>query len=284
MSVRPSRAHRTYFTFAITCISQYMILRDRVFGLSKKGRQPVGIHERALRRTLPALPASSMRYLLSRSLSRRMRRFCSATASAKPSSNGSVCSSCSPPMAWRLWCLTTRAMATAPAGPIGISLKQDAVAAFAALRDHAPYLPVSVLGFSLGSGVAAAAIHQLNAHRLVLCEAFTSFRNAAAAAMGPQGLTHLVPPIWHAQQPLADCSCPSSSCMAKKTGCFPAKMAHELAGWCSPARNPADSGNLAQPALSHVRTLTTGDRSLRGSANSSAGLQTGCTCGRPRPR
>ena len=118
----PSRAHRTYFTFAITCISRYMILRDRVFGLSEKGRRPVGDSRARFAHTpSPAGPAGSMRCLSSLSLSPRMRRSCSATASAKPSSSGSASSSCSPQMASRRWCSITRDTARAPGVPTGIS-------------------------------------------------------------------------------------------------------------------------------------------------------------------
>ena len=42
----------------------------------------------------------------------------------------------------------------------------DTMAAFATLQKLAPRMPHSVLGFSLGSGVAAATINKLRAHRL----------------------------------------------------------------------------------------------------------------------
>jgi len=109
------------------------------------------------------------------------------------------------------------------------------VAAFTSLRSLAPDLPASVLGFSLGSGVATATINRLDAHRLILCQAFTSFRRAATAAWIPKGLTRLVPPIWRAQQPLADCRLPVLIVHGEKDRLFSPRMASELAAFCSPA-------------------------------------------------
>jgi alpha-beta hydrolase superfamily lysophospholipase len=231
----PSRAHRTYFTFAITCISRYMILRDRIFGLSKKGRQPVGISERALRHTIlsagssldavfvePVSFPAHAAVLLCHGIGETVEQWFGVQQLLAANGVASLVFDYS-------------GYGNSTGRPDWDQFEQDAVAAFAALRDHAPDLPVSVLGFSLGSGVAAAAIHQLNAHRLILCEAFTSFRGAATAAWVPKGLTHLVPPIWHAQQPLADCCVPVLIVHGEKDRLFPAKMAHELAGWCSPA-------------------------------------------------
>jgi pimeloyl-ACP methyl ester carboxylesterase len=110
----------------------------------------------------------------------------------------------------------------------------DAIAAFGALQERTPELPVSVLGFSLGSGVATAAIQRVPAHRLILCEAFTSFRHAAASVGIPRLLTRLVPPIWHAQPHLARCKLPVLVVHGEKDRILPIAMAHELAGWCEP--------------------------------------------------
>jgi alpha-beta hydrolase superfamily lysophospholipase len=110
----------------------------------------------------------------------------------------------------------------------------DAVAAFAALKDLAPSLPISLLGFSLGSGVATATVHRLAARRLILCEAFTSFRHAAASVGIPRPLARLVPPIWNAQPRLAECKLPVLIVHGEKDRLFPIAMAHELAGWCEP--------------------------------------------------
>ena len=103
-----------------------------------------------------------------------------------------------------------------------------------ALESLAPELPMSVLGFSLGSGVATAIINQLGAHRLILCEAFTSFRDAATVSWIPRRFAHLVPPIWHARSALSNCCLPVLVVHGARDKLFPAAMASELAGYCSP--------------------------------------------------
>lgn len=76
---------------------------------------------------------------------------------------------------------------------------EDLFAAYAELRHRvSPETPVFVLGFSLGSGIAA---HGASALRppvagLFLCEAFDSFREAACAAGVPRWLAHAVPDVW----------------------------------------------------------------------------------------
>ena len=85
--------------------------------------------------------------------------------------------------------------------------EMDAAAAFGALQERAPGLPMSVLGFSIGSGVAAAAIPRLPAQRLIL-RGLHVIRNAAVACGVPRALARFVPPIWHAQAALAKCELP----------------------------------------------------------------------------
>jgi hypothetical protein len=76
---------------------------------------------------------------------------------------------------------------------------EDLVAAYSELRRRVgPETPVFVLGYSLGSGIAAhgAATLRPTIAGLFLCEAFDSFRNAACALSVPQRLTRMVPDIW----------------------------------------------------------------------------------------
>ena len=76
---------------------------------------------------------------------------------------------------------------------------EDLIAAYAALRQYVgAEAPVFVLGFSLGSGIAAhgaAALHP-PVTGLFLCEAFDSFRGAACTAGVPRWLMPLVPDVW----------------------------------------------------------------------------------------
>jgi pimeloyl-ACP methyl ester carboxylesterase len=77
-----------------------------------------------------------------------------------------------------------------------------------------------------------AAINRLGASRLVLCEGFTSFRSAARAAWVPKPFSRLVPPIWHAREPLANCKVPVLIVHGEKDTLFPVAMAHDLASFC----------------------------------------------------
>jgi uncharacterized protein len=253
----PSRAHRRYFTFAITCISRYMILRDRIFGLSKKGRRPIGIHERALRRTIasassrldavfvePVSVPAHAAVLLCHGIGETVEQWFGVQQLLAANGVASLVFDYS-------------GYGKSTGRPDWDQFEQDTMAAFATLRGIAPNLPASILGFSLGSGVATATINRLDAHGLILCQAFTSFRHAAKAAWIPKGLSRLVPPIWHAHQPLAVCRVPVLIVHGEKDRLFSPKMASELAAYCSPAAKvlliPGTSHNqpFRQPHLNY---------------------------------
>jgi alpha-beta hydrolase superfamily lysophospholipase len=76
---------------------------------------------------------------------------------------------------------------------------EDLVAAYGELRRRVgPEAPVFVLGYSLGSGIAAhgAAALRPAVAGLFLCEAFDSFRGAACAIGIPRWLAHTAPDVW----------------------------------------------------------------------------------------
>lgn len=108
----------------------------------------------------------------------------------------------------------------------------DAISAFLYLQRLAPAAPISVLGFSLGSGVAAATINRVSAERLILCAAFTSFQSALCAIGLPPRLASLAPPIWSAEESLRGCTLPVLIVHGGKDRLFPVNMASELASCC----------------------------------------------------
>ncbi len=110
--------------------------------------------------------------------------------------------------------------------------EQDAIAAFAHLEGLVAGAPIAVLGFSLGSGIAAAITGRVRANRLVLCAGFTSFRAAAHSLGVPRGLAHLIPPLWHIDEALRDCQLPILVVHGEKDRLFPVRMATELARCC----------------------------------------------------
>ena len=123
--------------------------------------------------------------------------------------------------------------------------EDDAVSAFNLLK-RLVSVPITILGFSLGTGVAATILNRVSAERLVLCAGFSSFRKAARAAWFPGFLSPLVPPIWSAADTLRNCKLPILIVQGDHDRLFPMQMAHDLVA-CSGGR--ADL--LVLPARSH---------------------------------
>jgi len=112
----------------------------------------------------------------------------------------------------------------------------DSIAAFRSLEGLAADSEcgegITVLGFSLGSGIAAAVMNRVRASRLVLCAGFTSFRAAAHSLGLPQRLGPLIPPLWPMAEVLRDCRIPILVVHGEKDRLFPVRMAAELAECC----------------------------------------------------
>jgi uncharacterized protein len=111
--------------------------------------------------------------------------------------------------------------------------ERDAVSAFEYLKRRMPSVPISVLGFSMGSGIAAAILHQVPVHRLVLCAAFTSFKAAAFSAGIPVWLSGFIPDIWHTEQALRVCSVPALLVQGENDRLIPVQMALDLDASCA---------------------------------------------------
>jgi hypothetical protein len=127
-----------------------------------------------------------------------------------------------------------------------IQCETDAEAAFQQLARLTSPLPIGILGFSLGSGPAAAIASRVHADHLILGAAFTSFRDAARVAGVPRALSKLVPPIWSAMDSLRDCSVPVLILHGERDKLFPVRMAHDLAACC-----PGKVELLVVPDLAH---------------------------------
>lgn len=78
------------------------------------------------------------------------------------------------------------------------ALREDTKAAYTSLRSATPGLPVFLLGFSMGTGVAADAVPSLlpPPAGLILCQPFVSFRAAAAEITHSRLLARIVPDVW----------------------------------------------------------------------------------------
>lgn len=109
----------------------------------------------------------------------------------------------------------------------------DAESAFRTLQRLTAPLPVSLLGFSLGSGVAAAVLPRVPASSLLLCAAFTSMQ-AAARSVGVFGiLASATPDIWNSAESLRACRVPVQIVHGGKDRLFPVDMASALKAACS---------------------------------------------------
>lgn len=122
----------------------------------------------------------------------------------------------------------------------------DAISAFHTLQLLTNAAPISVLGFSLGSGVATAIIGKVPARHLILCAAFTSLQNAACSVGFPKFLSFLAPPIWNSGVSLATCPFPLLVVHGENDRLFPVEMAKELATLCG-----SESDLLIVPNTSH---------------------------------
>lgn len=110
--------------------------------------------------------------------------------------------------------------------------EQNAISAYEALRSLVPNVPTSLLGFSMGSGIAAAIAGRVHPARLVLCSAFTSFRDAACILGFPRSWSPALPKIWNAKESLRQCSFPILIVHCERDRAFPVRMAAELATNC----------------------------------------------------
>lgn len=117
--------------------------------------------------------------------------------------------------------------------PDWLQCEQDAVSAFQLLKQLAPEVPTSLLGFSLGTGVAPAILDRVMPDRIILCAGYSSFRNAARAAWIPGFMSPLVPAIWSAKDALCNCALPVLVVQGTNDRLFRIQMAHELVRCCN---------------------------------------------------
>jgi alpha-beta hydrolase superfamily lysophospholipase len=127
-----------------------------------------------------------------------------------------------------------------------LQCERDAVSSFQLLQRLASGVPITLLGFSLGTGIAPAILNRVTADRLILCAGYTSFRNAARAAWIPPFLSFLVPPIWSAKDSLCNCNLPILIVQGTHDRLFNKRMANDLLACCN-----GRAELLVLPARSH---------------------------------
>jgi alpha-beta hydrolase superfamily lysophospholipase len=128
------------------------------------------------------------------------------------------------------------------------TLREDTQAAYAHLRAAAPGLSVFVLGFSMGTGVATDAVPYLSPPPagLILCQAFTSLRAAAAQITRSTILSRLIPDVWNTAASLPALSVPLLIVHGDADRLFPLHHAHALHA-AQPAATLAEPPGFTHP-------------------------------------
>ncbi len=239
------RSHDVSFTIALTCISRVLILRDRLFGWVGPGV-----------RDTPGLSATQLTISSGKNLLDAV--FVQPTANPARASM-LLCHGIGETV--QHWFPVQQLLAAngvasllfdysgygrSSGHPSATQYDLDALSAFQALKRLTRPLPTAILGFSLGSGPAAAIVNAAAPDYLFLCAAFTSFRDAVRAIGLPAGFTPLVPPLWSAKDALRDCRVPILVVHGDNDRLFPVRMARDLASCC-----PAPAEAIIVPGCRH---------------------------------
>lgn len=93
---------------------------------------------------------------------------------------------------------------------------------------------VFVVGFSLGSGIAARGVAGLvpPAEGLFLCEAFSSLRDAMRAAWVPAWIAQALPDVWNTVEAVRTLRLPICGVHSDGDRLFPVAMARKIASAC----------------------------------------------------
>jgi uncharacterized protein len=111
--------------------------------------------------------------------------------------------------------------------------EEDAIAAYRELVDRG-HQSIILLGFSLGSGIGCAVASRIDLDGLVLCEGFSSFREAGSAMGFPRWLTRTVPNVWDAVHRVCELKMPVLVVHSDADDLLPFSMAERVVEACGP--------------------------------------------------
>jgi len=109
--------------------------------------------------------------------------------------------------------------------------EEDAIAAFNELRARG-HRHIVLLGFSLGSAVGSAVASRIGVDGLVLCEGFSTVREAGTAMGFPGWMTRAVPDTWKTVRRVRELEIPVLVVHSDKDDLFPVAMAKRVAEAC----------------------------------------------------
>ena len=109
----------------------------------------------------------------------------------------------------------------------------DALTAFRYLEGRLPGLALSLVGFSLGCGVAATVCQRTGPKLLVLCAGYPTLRKAARAIGLPAAMTWLLRDVWCPEEVLRRCEVPVLIVHGEEDRLFPPGLARSLSVACT---------------------------------------------------
>jgi pimeloyl-ACP methyl ester carboxylesterase len=123
--------------------------------------------------------------------------------------------------------------------------EEDALAAYTELVERG-HRSIVLLGFSLGTGVGCAVATRMNVDGVVLCQGFTSLREAGIAMGFPRWMTRAAPDVWNTAHRVCELEVPVLVVHSDVDGLFPLSMAERVAEACG------DRGRLIViPGVTH---------------------------------
>jgi uncharacterized protein len=109
--------------------------------------------------------------------------------------------------------------------------EEDARSAYQELVQRG-YQSIVLLGFSMGTGIACAVASRLDLDGLILCEGFSSLREAGVAVGFPRWMTHLVPDVWDTVHRVRKLKMPVLVVHSDADELFPLSMPERVADAC----------------------------------------------------
>jgi len=109
--------------------------------------------------------------------------------------------------------------------------EEDAMAAYRELAARGPS-SIVLLGFSLGTGVGCAVASRIDVDGLVLCEGFSTLREAGSAMGFPRWMTRIVPNVWNTVDRVRELELPVLVVHSDVDGLFPLSMAERISEAC----------------------------------------------------
>lgn len=111
--------------------------------------------------------------------------------------------------------------------------EEDALAAYNVLVERG-HRSIVLLGFSMGTGVGCAVASRMNIDGLVLCEGFSSLRDAGMAMGFPRWMTRSIPNVWDTVNCMGKLRMPVLVVHSDADELFSVSMAEQVAGACGP--------------------------------------------------